>query len=158
MRFGAERRHINGFWGTVSQTVPPQPLCGIQLAPMPKKWELLHTAGRGGRDTNRPKMKGDDIVATDRRAYYKQYYQAHKAEMLEAARERREKDPEKYIAISRKYREQHREEINRKRREKYHANIEESRAAARRYQTEHRDKVREYQRRFRAAHPDRIRA
>ncbi len=125
---------------------------------MPKKWELLHTAGRGGRDTNRPKMKGDETVTADRRAYYRQYYQAHKAEMLEAARERREKDPEKYIAISRKYREQNREELNRRRREKYHANIEASRAAARRYQTEHRDKKREYQRRYSAAHPDRIRA
>ena len=118
----------------------------------------LHTAGMGGRDTNRPKVKGDEEVTTDRRAYYRQYYQAHKAETLEAERERREHNREKDNARSRQYWAQHREEINRKRRERYHANIEEARAAARRYQTGHRDKVREYQRRFRAAHPDRIRA
>lgn len=72
-------------------------------------------------------------MTTDRRAYYKQYYQAHRSKMLEAARERREKDPDKYRALSRKYREQHREELNAKRRAKYAANREKAQAAQARY-------------------------
>lgn len=98
-------------------------------------------------------------MTTDRRAYYRQYYQAHKAEMLEAARKRRERDPEKYIAISRQYREQHREEINRKRREKYHANQEyreKSLAKQREYDEKNREARREYQRHYYAEHREEL--
>lgn len=59
----------------------------------------LHTAGRGGRDTNRPKVKGDEEVTTARR-----YQSEHRDKKREYQRRYRAAHPERVRAYQREYR------------------------------------------------------